>query len=47
VEKSGMFGIDNLLDKRKRKTQKLLDAKCLKERDCLEDQGIVEMIILK
>jgi len=36
-----------VLGKRKWKTQKLLDAKCLKERDCLEDQGVVEMIILK
>jgi hypothetical protein len=43
----GTFGIDYLLDKRKWKTQKLLDAKWLKERDCLEYQGVVEMIILK
>ena len=46
-KKVGMFGIDYLLDKRKWKTQKLLVAKWLKERDCLEDQGVVEMIILK
>jgi hypothetical protein len=43
----GIFGIDYLLDKRKWKTQKLLDAKWLKEKDFLEDQGVVEMIILK
>lgn len=42
-----MFDIDCLLGKRKWKTQQLLDAEWLKERDCLEDEGVVEMIILK
>ena len=42
-----MFGIDCLLDKRKWKIQKLLDAKWLKERDYLEDQDVIEMVILK
>ena len=46
-KKVGMFDIDCLLGKRKWKTQQLLDAEWLKERDCLEDEGVVEVIILK